>query len=155
MKQLPPGLQHVIAETKLFTDARDYVILRLPRDHDEQARQIIEHCQSYTAFFGKDKDEITLVVPLQVWQPLTPTVDQVEESTDYRLITFDLPVDLELVGYLATLASAVAEVGVSIFSVSMFSRDHFFVPAEDFERAWAVLHDLIRDCQENEAANGI
>jgi hypothetical protein len=62
-------------------------------------------------------------------------------------------VDLELVGYLATLASAVAEVGVSIFSVSMFSRDHFFVPAEDFERAWAALRDLIRECQENEAAD--
>lgn len=33
---LPPGLRHVVAQTRLFTDARTYVIIRLPLTRSSQ-----------------------------------------------------------------------------------------------------------------------
>jgi len=150
--QLPPGLRHILAETKLFTDAKDYVILRLPTTEAAMAAELIATIEHPFVGMTRDKDEITLVLPGEIWAEQSPMVEVFEESPDYNLITFDLPLDLGLVGYFAILANAVAEAGVSIFPVSSFSRDHIFVPVEDFDRAWNALRELIHACQIEEAA---
>lgn len=149
--QFPPGLQHAIANTRLFTDAQDYVILHLPiHQYEEASRLITRHNAPFTALV-RDKDEVTLVLAKETWDIVRPTLEIVAESPNYRLITFDLPLDLGLVGYLAALSGTVAEKGISIFSISAFSRDHLFVPVEDFEEAWNALRALIRTCQAEEA----
>ncbi|MGC9400604.1 MAG: ACT domain-containing protein [Anaerolineae bacterium] len=150
--RLPPGLRHVLAETKLYTDARDYVILRLPIEETAAATEMVKDLDSPFVGMTRDKDELTLVLSREEWEGQSPLVEVFEESPDYRLITFDIPLELGLVGYLATLVSALAEAGVSVFSLSAFSRDHVFVPAEDFEQAWEALRALIRTCQAEEAA---
>jgi len=149
---LPPGLRHTIAETRLFTDGRSYVILRLPIGEYQESLRLEAQLDNPFVSLVRDKDEVTLVLPQEEWEARRPALEVLEESPDYHLITFDLPVDLGLVGYLASLVGVVAEAGVSIFPVSAFSRDHIFVPAEDFERAWDALRALIRSCQEEEAA---
>lgn len=141
----------MLAETRLFTDGETYVILRLPlHQHAEAARMLKGHEGPFIAMVH-DKDEITLVLTTQLWETVRPGIEATEESPDYRLITFDLPLDLGLVGYLATLTAALAEAGISIFAISAFSRDHILAPAEDFDRAWDTLRDLIRTCQVGEA----
>ncbi len=149
---LPPGLRHVVAQTRLFTDAQNYVIVRLPLTQVPEAAMLIKQLHSPLVCLTWDKDELSLILPVQTWESWRPGFEIIGESPEYRLITFDLPLDLGLVGYLALMAGAVAEVGVSIYPVSAFSRDHFFVPAEDFERAWEALRRLIRTCQAEEAA---
>lgn len=150
--QLPPGLRHVLAETELYTDDKDYVILRIPTTEAPTAAELFAVFEHPFVSLAQDKDEITLVVPRDVWLEQNLSVDDFEESPAYRLITFDLSLDLGLVGYLATLVTTVADAGVSIFPVSSFSRDHIFVPVEDFDRAWGALQELIRTCQIEEAA---
>ncbi len=150
--QLSPGLRHILAETKLFTDAKDYVILRLPTTEAATAAELIKTLEHPFAGMAWDKDDITLVLLQGDWEGRSVVVEDFEESPNYRLITFDLPLDLEVVGYLASLSKAIAEAGVSIFHVSSFSRDHSFVPAEDFDRAWNALRELIRTCQMEETA---
>lgn len=149
---LPPGLRHVVAQTRLFTDAQNYVIVRLPLTQVPEAAMLIKQLHSPLVCLTWDKDELSLILPVQTWESWRPGFEIIGESPEYRLITFDLPLDLGLVGYLALMAGAVAEAGVSIYPVSAFSRDHFFVPAEDFERAWEALRRLIRTCQAEEAA---
>ncbi|HEY88303.1 MAG TPA: ACT domain-containing protein [Thermoflexia bacterium] len=150
--QYPPGLRHLLAKTKLFTDAKDYVIMRLPVDQVKAAAQLIAQTGRPFTSLVRDKDEVTLVLPRNEWEALAVAIDVIEESTAYRLITFDLPLELELVGYLATMTSAVAAAGVSVLPLASFSRDHIFVPAEDFKRAWDALRALIHTCQLAEAA---
>ena len=147
---LPPGLVHIVAQTRLFTDARDYVILRIAPDQAGAAEALFSRLDESFSALVRDKDEVTLVLPVDVWEKSQPLLDVLDESSNYRLITFDLPLELGLIGYLATLVSTVADGGVSIFSVSAFSRDHIFVPEEDFERAWDALRALIRSCQAQE-----
>jgi len=148
--RFPPGLQHAIANTHLFTDAEHYVILHLPLSQYEEAAHLISnHNTPFTALV-RDKDEVTVLISREYWEMSRPKIETLEESPDYRLITFDLPLELGLVGYLAALAGAVAEKGVSIFTISAFSRDHIFVPTEDFEQAWDALRTLIRSCQTEE-----
>ncbi|MBN2393480.1 MAG: ACT domain-containing protein [Anaerolineae bacterium] len=72
-------------------------------------------------------------------------------SPPYRLITFDIPLDWGVIGYLAALTSELAEAGISIIALSAFSRDHIFVAEIDFDRAWDVLDTFIRACREQVA----
>lgn len=150
---LPPGLRHVVAQTRLFTDARNYVIVRLPLTQISEAVMLVKQLHSPLVSLTWDKDELSLILPAETWESYRPGFEILNESPEYRLITFDLPLDLGLVGYLALMAATVAEAGVSIYPVSAFSRDHLFVPSEDFERAWEALRQLIRTCQAEEAAN--
>ena len=149
---LPPGLRHVVAQTRLFTDARTYVIIRLPLTQLPEVVMLIKQLRAPLVSLTWDKDELSLVLPAETWKAWRPSFETLNESPEYRLITFDLPLDLGLVGYLALLAATVAEAGVSIYALSAFSRDHLLVPAEDFERAWEALRQLIRTCQAEEAA---
>jgi hypothetical protein len=73
-----------------------------------------------------------------------------QEQLGYRLITFDIALELGLVGYLATLTDVVAEAGVSMLAFSAYQRDHLLVSASDFDRAWSTLNDFITACQEAE-----
>lgn len=148
--ELPPGLQHTIAQTQLFTDARLYTILSLPLTQMGEALRLLMQLDEPFAALVRDKDEVTLVLPRITWDEVRPALEATAESGDYRLITFDLPLDLGLIGYLATLTSVVAAHGVSVFPVSSFARDHIFVPADDFERAWEALRALIRHCRAQE-----
>jgi len=150
---LPPGLRHVVAQTRLFTDARNYIIVRLPLTQITEAALLVRQLHSPLVSLTWDKDELSLILPAEAWESCRPGFEILNESPEYRLITFDLPLDLGLVGYLALMAATVAEAGVSIYPVSAFSRDHFFVPAEDFERAWEALRRCIRTCQTEEAAD--
>jgi hypothetical protein len=155
MMVLPPGLTHIFAETHLFTDAQSYVILHVALDQAQAVEQVLaqnDALSSSTLFsaFIRDKDEVTVLLPFNTWERLKPMLSVVDASSGYRLITFDISLDLGLVGYMATLTAVLAEQGISIFAISTFSRDHIFVQERDFDRAWEALSHLIRTCQTQE-----
>ncbi|MBN1486769.1 MAG: ACT domain-containing protein [Anaerolineae bacterium] len=148
--ELPPGLLHIMKQTHLFTDGVNYVILRLPQQQAPAAARLLVKLTTPFKALVLDKDELTLVLSQQAWEELEYPLEIIAQSPTYRLITFDLPLDLGLVGYLATLSAILAEAGISIFPVAAFSRDHILVQAEEFDRAWEALRTFLHTCQELE-----
>ncbi len=94
-----------------------------------------------------DKDEITLLLPWDSWYQVRDEVGAYDEARGYRLITFDTPTDLGLVGFMATLSELLAQAGISIYSVSAFTHDHILTQEEDLGRAINVLSDFIERCR--------
>lgn len=70
------------------------------------------------------------------------TEDAIEVQDDWRLLTFDVVLPFELVGFLARIATALADAGVSIFALSAYSTDHVLVDDADLETANDVLESL-------------
>ncbi|MBN2007419.1 MAG: ACT domain-containing protein [Anaerolineae bacterium] len=97
-----------------------------------------------------DKDEITLWVTTDLWESAKPIATAVEVSPPYRLITFDITLDLTLVGYMAAITSVLTEAGISLMTVSAFSRDHVLVAENNFERAWNALSVWIQQYRAQE-----
>jgi len=60
----------------------------------------------------------------------------------YRLITFDLELDMSLVGFMALVSNALAEAGISILPLAAFARDHLLVKSNQIESALATLRHL-------------
>jgi hypothetical protein len=85
-----------------------------------------------------DGRETTHVVP-ETRLDAIPTVDC---EPGWRLLTFDVVLPFELVGFLAVVATALAEHDVSIFALSAYSTDHLLVRQDDLEAALETLSDL-------------
>ena len=60
----------------------------------------------------------------------------------WRMITFDMVLPFGLVGFFALVAGALAEAGISIFSISAYSTDHVLVKDHDLEKAVRTLEKL-------------
>ena len=142
-----PELIRIFAQTGLFTDGKVYLILKVGRARGECIPTGLEAWPASFWAWVRDKDELTLVLAQDCVAQLPSSVMVLDVSPPYRLITFDISLDWGVVGYLAALTSVLAEVGISLFALSAFSRDHILVAAADFDRAWDELDAFIRACR--------
>jgi hypothetical protein len=62
-------------------------------------------------------------------------------ENDWRCLQVQGPLDFELTGILASLASTLAKAGVSIFAVSTFDTDYILVKQNDLLRAIQSLSE--------------
>lgn len=60
----------------------------------------------------------------------------------FALISCQIKSDLQAVGFLALMTSALASAGIAANAISAFSHDHLLVPWQKRERAMQVLQEL-------------
>lgn len=63
---------------------------------------------------------------------------------DLAWVRFDVPMNWEVVGFLALVTSELAREGVSVGAVCGFHRDHLFVAARNLVKAEAALGRLFK-----------
>lgn len=85
------------------------------------------------------KNEITTIMERGKLPP--EAVIDVDED-DWRIITFDMLLPMDLVGFIAKISSAIAEEQVNILYISSYSTDHLLVQEKDLEKALAKLRKL-------------
>ena len=83
----------------------------------------------------RTKNELSLVCS----QERVPHV--VECDKGWRCIMVRGPLDLSLVGILASLTSSLAEVDISIFAISTYETDYLLVKVENLRRALLKLEE--------------
>ena len=86
----------------------------------------------------QDKNEITAIIE----EEKIPhgLVEEVESG--WKILTFDMILPFELVGFLAVVASELAKIQVSIFAISAFSTDHILVKETDLSKTIVQLKAL-------------
>jgi hypothetical protein len=125
------------AQTKIKEDSDDYFIVSL------SPREDISGFQSRLSPFvsiSRDYNETSVVLKHVEWLSLREHLDEYKEDGPYRLITFDIVLDLSLIGYLSVVSGLLAENGISIYALSTFLRDHILVKKEDSGKAVKVLN---------------
>jgi hypothetical protein len=85
-----------------------------------------------------DKNEITVVFD----QAKLDEKDLIRVERGWKILTFEPALPFDLVGFLATVSTALAEAGVSLFVISAYSTDHLLVKASDLEKAIPCLERL-------------
>lgn len=116
-------------------------LLRESRVRVSEASYAIVRCTSAPAeafAVVDDGREITAVVD----ETRAATVETIETEPGWRILTFDVVLPFGLVGFLARVASALADAGVGIFVVSSFTTDHVLVKSDDLDKACTALEGL-------------
>ena len=86
----------------------------------------------------KDKNGITSIID----ETKINKKEILEINNDWKVITFDIILPFELIGFLALVAQALATEKISIFVVSSFSTDHILVKRKDLNKAIKKLESF-------------
>ena len=86
-----------------------------------------------------EPDVLTLLLPQSDWRSLRPAFPRARVQQPFRVISFDLDLPDDLVGFLAVASRALADAGVPILAICGYTKDHILVREEHLDRALAAL----------------
>ncbi len=118
--------QDVRSDGRVYVWKERFAIVKAKKPHPEAFANIMD---------GK---EITVIID----EAKIDEVDTLEMEPGWKLLTFDMVLPFNLVGFLAKVASALAKKSVSIFVISSYSTDHILVKENDLKNAKEALEEL-------------
>jgi hypothetical protein len=139
-------IRKLIAATEVALYPEPLMIVSVSRDEEEKARRLMKDFESFSSITF-DVSEVSLILKTEEWEDLKENFHDYEEEGPYRLITFDIVLDLSIVGYLAVISRVLADAGISIYALSTYLRDHVLVKESDAETAVNILRVLIEECK--------
>ena len=89
-----------------------------------------------------EPDLLTLALPEREWQALAAGFPQAQAEAPFRVISFDLDLPADLVGFLAAVGAALAEAQVPILAICGYTKDHLMVRERHLPAALAALERL-------------
>ena len=87
----------------------------------------------------RDAHEVTLLLDEIDFQTIRHAIRDARTEGPFRLVTFNIELGWNVVGYFALVAGILAEAQIPIGAVSAFSRDHLLIKQEDLAKALKVL----------------
>ena len=87
----------------------------------------------------KDKKEITVVIDQS---KIKNNKNIINIDKNWKIITFDMLLPFELVGFIAKISNLLSNEKISIFVVSSYSTDHILVREKCIKKAIAKLESL-------------
>ena len=136
----------VFASTVLRLHPADYLIISLPLVEKEKALELFKPLEPFSSI-TIDTEEVSLILGKEDWTAIRGNFGEYLVEGPYSAITFDIVLDLSLVGFLSVVSAVLADEGVSIYAVSTYLRDHILVKSEDSDKAIRVLGELIQRCR--------
>jgi len=65
----------------------------------------------------------------------------------YRAVSFNVDVDLEVFGFIAPAVVRLANARISIVPEAAFLKEHLLVHEKDLDQTVSIVGKLIKDCQ--------
>jgi uncharacterized protein len=91
----------------------------------------------------KDKFETTLLLDEIDFEKIRYAVLNAKVERAFRLLTFDIELDFNVVGFTAEVSKILAAANIPIVALSAFSRDHLLIKQTDLAKALKVLGEYV------------
>ena len=140
--EVEEGVKELLSRTEIQLDTEDYIIVSLRLEQEKKARESLNSLASFSSI-TYDYKEVSIVAKNTEWNKVKKNFTDYEKTGPYKLITFNVVLDLSIVGFMATVSKKLADAGISIYAISTYLRDHILVQSEDAENAVRVLENLI------------
>ncbi len=135
----------LLARSKIEVSPETFAVISL---QDEEWRKLTENPELSPRMISpfmlfKDKWEITLVVDDVDFNTIRHVIRDAKIERNFRLLSFDVDLDFDVVGFIAQIARILAEAGISILPISSFSRDHILVKQDELANALKALRGFV------------
>src|SRR5215211_7456867 len=87
----------------------------------------------------RDPYEVTLLVEESDWRAMRHAARDAKAEAGFRLVTLDVELGWDVVGFLALVTRILAAEGVPAGALSAFSRDHLLIKQDDLGKALRAL----------------
>lgn len=136
-------VQDALAKAQFKTDDAIYRIISLPANAITVAAAILAEIGEAFSAIIVDQDEVTLIIDEEALEEYRHRLlGHVAGPEQWALITVDVVLEHDLVGFMAVLSAALAKQKIPIFCFGAFKRDHLLVPLQQREEALKTLHAL-------------
>jgi hypothetical protein len=93
----------------------------------------------------RDEHEVTLMLDETDWRAMRHAARDARVEGNFRLVTLDLELDWNVVGYMARVTALLSGAGISVGALSAFSRDHLLIKQDDLGQALRVLGEHVAE----------
>lgn len=146
-KVLPsPEMIPVFASTKIRLHPDEFVLVSLALSEKERALEAFKQLDPFSSV-TVDHAEVSLILKTKDWKSIEALFQSSQIEGPYRAITFDIVLDLSMVGFLSVVSAVLAEAGISIYAQSTYLRDHILVKKSQADDTVRLLDELILRCQ--------
>ncbi len=137
----------LLRETRIEVAPATYVLLGL--SHQDWTRLLENPELSPRAdapfMIFRDQREVTLLLEEDDWLRIRHAARDARVERGFRMLTFDIELPWNVVGYLAQVTKILAAAQISVGALSSFSRDHLLIKQEDLGNALRVLGEHVRE----------
>jgi len=135
----------LLRETKIEVSPATFALIGI--SHQDWSRllenpELSPRVDAVFMIFRNDK-EVTLLIEEEDWQRIRHALRDAKVERGFRLLTFDLELAWNVVGYLARVTEILAAAGISVGALSSFSRDHLLIKQDQLGSALRVLGDHV------------
>jgi hypothetical protein len=138
------NIMRLLAETEITVHPDLFTIVSIDRSEEDKARNLLVDLAPFSSLTF-DVAEVSLVVNKNEWSSMSNRFEKYQEEGPFCLITFDIVLDLSIVGFMAVVSRRLADEGVSIYALSTYLRDHILIKEDDCMKALEALRRLIAE----------
>lgn len=135
----------LLRETRIEVAPATYVLLGL--SHQDWTRLLENPELSPRAdapfMIFRDQREVTFLLEEDDWLRIRHAARDARIERGFRMLTFDMELPWNVVGYLAQVTEILAAAQISVGALSSFSRDHLLIKQEDLGNALRVLGEHV------------
>lgn len=136
-------VDHAIAQARFYAPEETYRLIQLPARAITAAAAVLAEIGEPFSTLIVDKDEVTLVLENEAYEEYAHRLHGHEaQPQHWALITLDIVLDADLVGFMAVISRELANAGITLMPYAAFSRDHLLVPADRLQDALSTLAKL-------------
>jgi hypothetical protein len=138
-------IRDLLAVTKIEVSPETFYVIALSHETWFRLLENPELSPRMTSPFliFKDRWEVTLVIDEIDFGAIRHIVRGERIESNFRLLSFDVELDFDVVGFIARIASILAAADISILPFSSFSRDHLLVRQDDLAAALKALRGYV------------
>lgn len=140
-------VSELLRQTRITVAPATYVIMGLSHQAWKQLLENPELSPNADALFMifRDQHEVTLVIEEDDWGRIRHAARDANVERGFRLLTLDITLPWNTVGYLARVTALLADEGISIGALTAFSRDHLLIKQDDLGKALRVLGEHVAE----------
>ncbi|HLM57255.1 MAG TPA: ACT domain-containing protein [Pyrinomonadaceae bacterium] len=136
-----PDASELLRRARVEVAPQTFVLVGM---RDEEWRRLLENPElspraESVFMLLRDGREVTMLCEEDDWRAMRHAARDAKVEGDFRLVTFDIELAWDVVGFLARVAEILAAAGVAVGALSAFSRDHLLVKQADLARALRAL----------------
>jgi len=135
----------LLRSTRVLVAPETFTLISLQHADWQKLLETPEASPRMTAPFMilMDRNEVTLLLDDIDFAAVGSTRLGSKFEGGYRLLTFDIELELTIVGFMAEVSRILAEAEIPIMALSAFSRDHLLIKQEKFAKALKTLGPYI------------
>jgi hypothetical protein len=137
-----PRLPQLLADMRWYARPEQFVLAAIEAHDLPVVLRLLAGVTSPFFQLIAEPSTITLLLPETEWRMLRPAFARARVEQPMRVISFDLELPPDLVGFMALLCAALAAEHISLLAVCSYARDYLVVRGEELERALAAIGQL-------------